>query len=299
MKTGNFIAVDFETATNDREPCQLGIVVVNNWDIVQKMSYLIQPKDNKYDINSTNVHGISEVHTKNAPAFPEVWSEVKPYFDKYDVIAHNADSFDADVLFKAVEKYNLEHSECVFTCTFRMSGLGLEESCNLYDIPIINHHDAMFDAEACAKLFIKMMNNGIIAPPISPNPTKKRGYSKQYNAKSKEDFENFEIELIGLDIKECEHFKGKRFLTTGTFERNRDYLKATIKALGGINSPAVNKSLDYAVLGLSPGPSKSEKIDQFINEGLPIKKVDENYLVEMIENSLKEQGVDTEEISFY
>lgn len=59
MKNANFIAVDFETATPQRAACQIGIVVVKEGVITEKVSHLIQPPNNKYSKNCINVHGIT------------------------------------------------------------------------------------------------------------------------------------------------------------------------------------------------------------------------------------------------
>ena len=45
----DFVAIDFETATTGRMACQIGIVVVKNYEIKNEYSFLIQPPGNKYD----------------------------------------------------------------------------------------------------------------------------------------------------------------------------------------------------------------------------------------------------------
>jgi DNA polymerase III epsilon subunit-like protein len=40
METINFTAIDFETATYDRMPCQLGLVVVHDGQIVEENQWL-------------------------------------------------------------------------------------------------------------------------------------------------------------------------------------------------------------------------------------------------------------------
>ena len=95
----NFIALDFETATHERNSaCELGICVVENSEIVETKSWLIKPPSYPYfNSHNINVHGIYPEDVKNAPTFDEIWSEVEETLYGNLMIAHNA-SFDASVL---------------------------------------------------------------------------------------------------------------------------------------------------------------------------------------------------------
>lgn len=90
ITNANFIAIDFETATPKRMPCQIGIVVVKEGLIVERISRLIQPLDNKYAKQCIRVHGITPEMTKDTPTFDVVWNDIKMYFEGNFVIAHNA-----------------------------------------------------------------------------------------------------------------------------------------------------------------------------------------------------------------
>ena len=64
MRDTNFIAIDFETATpKQHSACQLGIVVVENGNIVEEKVFLIQPPNNKYIPMNTQIHGLKEKDT--------------------------------------------------------------------------------------------------------------------------------------------------------------------------------------------------------------------------------------------
>jgi DNA polymerase-3 subunit epsilon len=57
----NFIAIDFETANSNRySPCEIGLVKVEDFKIVEQKSFLIKPKDNYFDYYNTLLHGIDE-----------------------------------------------------------------------------------------------------------------------------------------------------------------------------------------------------------------------------------------------
>lgn len=45
----NYISIDFETANEKRNsPCSIGVVVVKNGEIVEKIHHLIKPKEMRF-----------------------------------------------------------------------------------------------------------------------------------------------------------------------------------------------------------------------------------------------------------
>ena len=86
-KCKDFIAIDFETATNFN-PCQIGMAIVKNGIIVQTINRLIRPPHNLYNPQTIHIHHITPDLTENAPEFPEVWNDIKHYFDDAILVAH-------------------------------------------------------------------------------------------------------------------------------------------------------------------------------------------------------------------
>ena len=86
--------------------CQIGIVVVKDGEIVERINKLIQPPGNKYDEYTISIHHISPEITKDSPTFEKVWEEVKEYFIGTTLVAHNA-QFDQDVLYRNLSYYDI------------------------------------------------------------------------------------------------------------------------------------------------------------------------------------------------
>lgn len=75
----NFAAIDFETANRERSSvCSVGIVIVKDGKITDKIYRLIRPYPNYYSYWNTQVHGLTFNDTAQAPTFPEVWREIAP-----------------------------------------------------------------------------------------------------------------------------------------------------------------------------------------------------------------------------
>ncbi len=61
-----FTAIDFETAQGYRwSICQVGLIRVENGEIVKQLNLLVQPPDNYYLDRFIDIHGITPEDTKN------------------------------------------------------------------------------------------------------------------------------------------------------------------------------------------------------------------------------------------
>ncbi len=154
----NFVAIDFETAVGKRNSaCAVGIVTVENGEIVEEYFTLIQPPDNEYFYRNIMVHGINPEDTANTPFFNELYPEIKKRLAGKTIVAHN-ESFDRSVLRKTMEHYNLDYEELniadKWECTYRIHGEALNVCCQKHGIEL-NHHEALSDARACAMLYLK------------------------------------------------------------------------------------------------------------------------------------------------
>jgi DNA polymerase-3 subunit epsilon len=156
-----FTAIDFETATAFH-PCSVGIVTVENGVIVDEFVSLIKPPNNLYSPFTIQVHGIYPRDTMNAKSFTQVFPEIQRRLQDRIVVAHN-ESFDRNVLAKSMALYGLSYDDLNLSprweCTvkiYKAKGLKptkLSDCCRTMKIEL-NHHEALSDARACAKLYL-------------------------------------------------------------------------------------------------------------------------------------------------
>jgi len=157
---GDFVAVDFETATSERNSiCAVGIVEVKKYKFVNKLYLLVQPPCNKYWKKYTKIHGINETHTCNESHFDKHWDNISKYFKNKHVVAHNA-NFDLGCLNNTLNLYGLNLPKMTQNCTYKIYKERLVNLCKRHKIKI-NHHNALSDAEACAKLYIMHLKNSL------------------------------------------------------------------------------------------------------------------------------------------
>lgn len=171
MKKGiNFIAIDFETATGKRSSiCEAGICIVRDGEITDTMSWLVRPEDNIYNYWNIRCHGIQPHDTEDSPEWPIIWKEIVKYLNETPVlVAHNA-AFDISCIRKANELYHMDTPESTFYCTLRAArrlydfGTNtLGYLCAQFNIPEGTHHRAGDDAEMCARLFLRIIDDASI-----------------------------------------------------------------------------------------------------------------------------------------
>mgnify|MGYP001282467593 FL=1 len=158
----NFIAMDFETANyQTHSACSLALVMVKNSQIVGEYYSLIQP-ETEFFWKNIQIHGIHPEDVADAPKFPRVWEEIQKYYQRDRlIVAHNA-GFDTKVLAGCLDYYQLPQPNYLSLCTVQtsrklfpeMHNHRLNTVCNQLDIPLVNHHDALEDSRACAKVLL-------------------------------------------------------------------------------------------------------------------------------------------------
>jgi DNA polymerase-3 subunit epsilon len=152
-----FAAIDFETASISRtSACALGVVIATNTNIVEKKSFLIRPPKRQFMF--THIHGIAWHDVSEAPTFADIWPEIRSMLKEVDFLAAHKASFDAGVLRRCCEYAGLRAPSHPFVCTVELARTylnlyptSLPVVCETLRIPL-NHHDALSDAMACARI---------------------------------------------------------------------------------------------------------------------------------------------------
>ena len=123
---------------------------------------MIQPPNNFYNPFNIQVHGIYPRDTANAKTFVEVFPEIERRLKNRVVVAHN-ESFDRNVLSKTMALHGLNYEDLNigsrWECTvkiYKAKGFKpakLSDCCRIMNIAL-DHHEALSDARACAKLYL-------------------------------------------------------------------------------------------------------------------------------------------------
>lgn len=158
----SFVAIDFETADYWRDSaCAVGAVLVENGRIAERCYRLIRPPREKFVF--TYIHGLTWNKVRNSRTFREIWPDLRKLMNRADfLVAHNA-PFDRGVLHACCDAAEVARTKHEFRCTVQMSrakwslpSARLPAVCEHLRIPLV-HHNALSDAEACAKIAIKAL----------------------------------------------------------------------------------------------------------------------------------------------
>ena len=302
----SFVAIDFETATSERNSaCAVGAVVFEQGTSVDKLSLLIRPPGNRYDGFNTMIHGIGPSDTRRSPGFPEVWEQVTQMLDGRPAIAHNT-AFDMSVLRRSAEHHGYEPDPFPFACTYRIARSAMPDAMSWsldvladdFGIPL-SHHDPLSDALAAGLLWLALPKRlstthaDLLSSlgyrlgychldgyrPFSNAAASSSGSSKSFSVK---DFTpNGEPDPEGLLFS-------KRIVFTGTLESmpRREAFQAAVDA-GAKPSLSVSKRTDYLVTGVTDlrkvgetgRSSKHRRALALAAEGSPVEIIDEDQFI--------------------
>lgn len=296
MNSQTFTAIDFETATNEHDICQVGVVRIDNGVITKEYSHLIQPPGNRYDENKIRVHGITPQKTESSLSFPEIWEQIREDLENRIIVAHNAATADEIYLIVNLDKHGiLPFGIGRFECTYKLLGYKLEALCYGYDIPYLSHHDALFDAQCCAQFYLNYING------VKPNTEKLKLTSigskldKIYRGK----LINSELLTPSTTADHDSLFFNRKIVMTGDFAKyGRNDLAEKLQQLGADIDTSISKHTSYIILGENPGPSKMKKVESLLSEGYTILFIQENDLDEIFCGNIEAYRIPEENIVY-
>ena len=171
----SFVSIDFETLYSQRvSACSIGMVKYRDGKKVDQYYSLIRPPfdyPGKSGQVLTWVHGISEDDVRNEKTFAELLPEIENFVGGLPLVAHNA-SVEKCCIRDVCAYYEIETKldynnildtlplsrEAEAKVGIQVEGLGthsLDAVCSRFNVPVLNHHNALEDAEMCGNLMVK------------------------------------------------------------------------------------------------------------------------------------------------
>lgn len=279
----NFTALDFETANWYRKSaCSIGLVKVRDGIIVDEFYSLIKPEPFWFHSINTNIHGITKNDCINAPTFKELWTEIEDWINDEIIVGHNV-AFERSVINHLAKEYKLKIKVKEYLCSLYASRVAYP-NLNSHKLPVVysevtngeilNHHNALADAKASAKIVISIAEKwkpptflGMIEA-LYEEPKKKRtSLRRKVSLASLVPDEGFENN---------NSFRGKTFTFTGELKNyTKEEAAQFVVNRGG---KATAKSTNHLVRGnynSKYGPNhkstKMKKAEELIAQGQKIK----------------------------
>ena len=162
----DFAAIDFETANEcPSSVCSVGVVVVRGGVITDTFYSLIHPEPEYFQWFCRRVHGLGPEDTEDAPVFPYVWEQIEPLIGDLPLVAHNS-RFDEGCLRAVFRVYQMDYPDYIFYDTLWASRRVFGHSLPNHQLQTVaaacgyeleNHHHALADAEACARIALTIL----------------------------------------------------------------------------------------------------------------------------------------------
>ena len=159
----DFTTIDFETANfHAGSPCAVGLVKVRDGQIVDEFLATFMPPypHDWFDPNNIKIHGIKKSDVEDGHTCAEILPMMLEFAEGDVLVAHNA-SFDMGVLKAAAEAIEFELPKIHYGCSLLVSRKVYNlESYRLNAVAYaigheeFDHHDALADADACARIMI-------------------------------------------------------------------------------------------------------------------------------------------------
>ncbi len=153
-----FIVLDIESPNeNFSSISAIGILVIENYEIKEKIYSLINPEE-EFDDYIMDMTGITPEMVEDKPKFNEFWPEIEELLVTNTIIGHNI-TYDLSVISNSLDHYNIPVPEFKYICTLKLSRKILNlDSYALTDIMSslnvdYNAHNALADAEVTHLLF--------------------------------------------------------------------------------------------------------------------------------------------------
>src|SRR5665811_1958151 len=89
LAAGGFVALDFETATRERDSaCAVAVAAVEGGRVTDVERWLIQPPGNEYEGFNISIHGITPEMTAGSGLMADVWPEVERWIGGRALVMH-------------------------------------------------------------------------------------------------------------------------------------------------------------------------------------------------------------------
>ena len=125
-----YLVIDVETPNHNNDRISAIAVTSIIDEAIQGQRYFLVNPEADFDSFNVELTGITPMDVAGAPAFPEVWEQIREDFSNSTIVAHNA-PFDLTVLSKVCNAYGIPYDSPTYIDTVQMSRRA---------VPDLDHH---------------------------------------------------------------------------------------------------------------------------------------------------------------
>ena len=152
---------------NGNRVSAVGVSVFENGTLTKQLYSLINP-ETWFQPYVIELIGITPEMVKTAPTFPEYWPTLREVMQGALIVAHGAGN-DLKALSGCLRHYHIEHpAEVQYLCTVdaciacypELPAYSLDSLCERFGVAL-QHHYALSDSEACGRLLLQCLSDGL------------------------------------------------------------------------------------------------------------------------------------------
>lgn len=267
MKHKGFVALDFEHLYPAHETaCEVGAIRVVDGLITGRFYSTIRPSTEFCAGRSnSDIIGLTLDMLATAPEFTDVYAQLRAFCGVFPLVAHHS-ATETSVLSKCCELYGIREllGNGDLYDTYDYTRKSLVESCAERNIPLLDHHNPLADAEATARLFLAMTGTKEIMPlrgerkaHVAPHPDKTRVAASEGLNRPRPCTE--------VERKDTPFFGGTKVVVSGTFSAFpiRADLERSLWQLGATVNNSVSSRTRILVAGPGAGWEKLAKAKEY------------------------------------
>ena len=272
----SFVAIDFEHLCQNgdkyKSACEIGMVKFVDGIEVDTFHSYIKPITGLYrsEWAKENLSHITDEMLSNAPTFTELHPKIKEFIGDNMLVCHNRGT-DLNIIYgfennpdcRLSETYHNGWADTMDICNFLSDNKKLDENyTKLFGKPMDNHHQALDDARACAKIFAELNKrtnlNGFIhyeeyIPSISESEVQNIPSSSSTRTVPSDPL----LKYLEDESIPTIDFSAKRFVISGA-SSYRDLIVDRLKELGAkkVADFKQKQTPDFFIIGKEVGSSK-------------------------------------------
>ncbi len=169
LNDATYVVYDLETtglSSNYNEIIEIAACKVHHGMIIDRFSEYVKPKREITNF-ITELTSITNDDVRNAESIEIILPKFKEFFEGSILVAHNA-SFDNSHIYANLKRLGIYEKQYPTIDTLqllmvrygdKLKRYNLAAMAKFFDVELEQHHRAIYDAEATAKSFIKMLND--------------------------------------------------------------------------------------------------------------------------------------------
>jgi len=269
----DYVAIDFEKLNNDSQlsVCEVGLVVFKDGkEVAPPFHSYINPLGGivRSDWAKKHLGHITDDMLLAAPSYKELFPKLQQMIQDKILVIHSKGA-DLNYIYNLEERLGLPKLYTKWVDTNEIACyLGKEQNLSalysqLFGTPFIDHHKALDDAQACARIFERLCSEVDILQFVHEEEylpcERKHDFNDSTTRHTQYGTANVSTDDIVFNhdkISSCSDFQGKTVVLSGMTTNEKNSIKVVLEKLGAKCTSSFSSKTNLFITSRVVGPSK-------------------------------------------